>query len=316
MTKMPLGAMLGIALILTGGIRTADAARDFEAKEVSQGVWVIHGPTELPNPQNRGFMNNPAFVMTGGGVVIVDPGSGLWTGEMVLEKVAAVTDKPVVAVFNTHVHGDHWLGNHAIRKKYPEAKIYAHPKMIERVENGAGDEWVSNLNRLTEGATEGTKVVSPDHAIKNGDRVEIGGSSFEVLHTGTAHTDNDIMIHVQPADVLFLGDTVGYHRILRLDDGSFPGNIEAIDLALERKAKTYVPGHGPTGGAEVPQAYRDYLNTLYEQVRVYYDEGMSDFEIKPEVLPKLSEWKEWAGFDDELGKHISLSYLEIEEAEF
>jgi len=71
-----------------------------------------------------------------------------------------------------------------------------------------------------------------------------------------------------------------------------------------------------TEGAEVPKAHRDYLDTLYEQVKVYYDEGMSDFEIKPEVLPAFTAWQEWAGFDDELGKHVVLSYLEIEAAEF
>ncbi|MEA3413339.1 MAG: MBL fold metallo-hydrolase [Pseudomonadota bacterium] len=298
------------------GASAGAAKQDYEAKEVGDGVYVVHGPTEYPNPQNRGFMNNPAFVVTDEGVVVVDPGSGLWVGEMVLEKIAAVTDKPVVAVFNTHVHGDHWLGNHAIRDKYPKAKIYGHPRMIERVGEGAGDEWVSSLERLTEGATKGTKVVAPDNAIDNAQSVTVGGATFEILHTGKSHTDNDIMIHLQPANILFLGDNVGYHRILRLDDGSFPGNIEAIDVALERGATTYVPGHGPTGGTEVPQAYRDYLNTLYEQVKVYYDEGLSDFEIKPEVLPKLMAWQTWSGFDDELGKHISLGYLEIEAAEF
>jgi ribonuclease BN (tRNA processing enzyme) len=43
-----------------------------------------------------------------------------------------ITNKPIVAVFNTHVHGDHWLGNQAIVERYPAVKIYAHPNMIEQ----------------------------------------------------------------------------------------------------------------------------------------------------------------------------------------
>jgi glyoxylase-like metal-dependent hydrolase (beta-lactamase superfamily II) len=36
-----------------------------------------------------------------------------------------------INIFNTHVHGDHWLGNQAIVERYPAVKIYAHPNMIE-----------------------------------------------------------------------------------------------------------------------------------------------------------------------------------------
>jgi len=31
-------------------------------------------------------------------------------------------------VFNTHVHGDHWLGNHAIIEVYPKAKLMVTPR--------------------------------------------------------------------------------------------------------------------------------------------------------------------------------------------
>ncbi len=84
-------------------------------EQIAPGVYVIHGPTELPSPDNQGFMNNPAFIVTDAGVVVVDPGSSVQVGEMVLERIGQVTDKPVLAVFNSHIHGDHWLGNQAIR---------------------------------------------------------------------------------------------------------------------------------------------------------------------------------------------------------
>ena len=48
------------------------------------------------------------------GVILVDPGSTYQVGKQVLAEIKKVTTKPVVAVFNTHIHGDHWLGNQAI----------------------------------------------------------------------------------------------------------------------------------------------------------------------------------------------------------
>jgi len=46
-------------------------------------------------------------VITDHGVVIIDTGGSFQVGEMIVKKIKALTDKPVVAVFNTHIHGDH-----------------------------------------------------------------------------------------------------------------------------------------------------------------------------------------------------------------
>jgi hypothetical protein len=56
-------------------ISLAGYLEGFHAKRVSSHVYVIHGPLELPNENNKGFMNSPAFVVTGNGVVVTDPGS-------------------------------------------------------------------------------------------------------------------------------------------------------------------------------------------------------------------------------------------------
>ena len=83
-------------------------------EQVTTNTWVMHGPREFPTPENKGFMNNPAMIKTSEGLVIIDPGSTVHVGKDVLNKVKAISDEPVVAVFNTHIHGDHWLGNQAI----------------------------------------------------------------------------------------------------------------------------------------------------------------------------------------------------------
>ena len=83
-------------------------------------------------------MNNPAFVVSDEGVVVIDPGSSLQVGEMLLARIEKVTDKPILAVFNSHIHGDHWLGNQAIRDRYPEVPIYGHDRVGPKILAGAG----------------------------------------------------------------------------------------------------------------------------------------------------------------------------------
>ena len=288
----------------------------YQAKQVADGVYVIHGPKGVPSPENQGFMNNPAFVMTADGVVVIDPGSSVQVGEMVLAQIRKITDKPVVAVFDTHVHGDHWLGNQAIAEAFPKVRIYAHPKMIERVEKGAGAQWLEVMMDMTKGATAGTKVVSANSPVDEGSVITVGGVAFHVLHDGKSHTDNDIMLHLPPKGVIFLGDNAGYGRMLRLNDGSFQGNIRNLNRALATDARVFVPGHGPTAGPEAATEYRDYLQTVYDGVKEFFEDDLSDFEIKPKLLPRLARWKDWTDFDSLVGSHVSLAYLEVEAAEF
>ena len=308
------------ALILwlpfTALAETAPKVPDYPADRIAENIYVIHGPLELPNPKNQGFMNNPGFVVTSKGVVILDPGSSVQSGEMVLRAVRKVSDQPVVAVFNSHIHGDHWLGNQAVRAAYPQVPIYGHPNMIELINAGEGRNWVELMERLTEGKTRGTQVVSPSKAVSHGEEFRIGDHTFRIHYYGKAHTTSDIMVEIPEASVTFLGDNVLNERLPRLDDGNIQGNIQACTNILGTNSTVYVPGHGPTGDKAVPERFRSYLEILYTSVKRYYEEGMSDFEMKTQVAEALKDYADWSGFDEQIGKHISLAYLQIEEAEF
>jgi glyoxylase-like metal-dependent hydrolase (beta-lactamase superfamily II) len=292
------------------------AVPDYPAEQVAPRTYVIHGPVGYPTAENQGFMNNPAFVLTAAGVVVIDPGSSVQSGEMVLRQIRKLSQQKIVAVLNTHVHGDHWLGNQAFRDADPSVAIYGHPNMIAGIEAGVGDSWVANMEQLTAGATRGTRVVGPNTAVQDGDQVEVGGITFRFRHFGIAHSNSDLMIEVPQEDLLFLADNATNRRIIRMDDGRFAGNIATLEAAMQLKAKVLVPGHGKTGDWTLVREYRDYLAELKAAVKKYYDEGLADFEMKPRVAADMARFAGWSGFDDELGKHISLALLEIEEESF
>ena len=289
---------------------------DYPADKVSEHVYVIHGPKETPNPQNRGFMNNPAFIVADKGVIVVDPGSSYETGAMVIKKIKAVTDKPVTHIFNTHIHGDHWLGNDIIRQSYPDVIIYADPRMIEKARAGEAQNWIDMLDRMTDGATRGTKIAYPGVEVNDGDQFKIHNLSFRMHSVGIAHSDSDVMIELVDDSLMFTGDNVAYERILRMDHGNFKDTIAACDKAIGLGLKTYVPGHGPSGGVERVKMQKQYLETVYNEVSKYYDEGLSDFEMKPRVVKALQAYSQWSGFEQQVGRHVSLALLEVEKAEF
>jgi len=288
----------------------------FSADKINSTVYVVHGPLEIPNAKNHGFMNNPAFIVAEKSVVIVDPGSSHETGTMVLREIAKVTDKPVSHIFNTHVHGDHWLANEIIQQSYPDVEIIADPRMIKKARAGAAQSWIDSMISMTEGATKGTIIAYPEVAVSDGKQLKIAGLTFNIHSVGIGHSDTDIMIEYVEGSTFFTGDNVGYLRILRMSDGSFRDVIKALDRAISLQKKHYIPGHGPSGDVKLVQLQREYFNILYTQVEKYYEEGLEDFEMKPKIEAALDKFKDWSGFEEELGRHISLAKLEVEKAEF
>jgi len=290
---------------------------DYPMTRITDKIYVIYGPFDLPNKTNHGFRNNPVIVLTSAGVVVFDPGGSAWAGEMVSRKIKSISEYPVVAVFNSHAHGDHWLGNEGIKRVYPDAIIYGHPVMKDRVTGSDGDFWLTQVEQLTEGTAGGKRVVAPDRTVNDGDVIEIGDTRFRIYHTGPAHTDNDIMIEIVDQNALFTGDVVrnGLLGIME-SDASFAGNIAAIDVMMGKKFKYYIPGHGRVGDIKMVRNYRTYLDTLLSTVRELYAQQLADYEMKPIVTDAVSAYSNWAGFDIRVGPHVSRAYLEVEMEEF
>ncbi len=288
----------------------------YKVDQVSPSTYVIHGPVTLPTPENQGFMNNPAFVVGDSGIIVIDSGSTVQVGDMVLKLIKTVSDLPVVATFSTHIHGDHWLGNQAIAETYPDAKHYAHPNMIEQANAGEGQSWVDQMLSLSEGASAGTVYYPPDTATDEAGQLHIAGKTFLIFHDAIAHTDTDIAIQLADESVLFLGDTVMNGRLGRLDDGQFKGLISFLDRMLALDVNTYVPGHGASGSRKVVEDFKGLLETIYSTVEDEYENGLSDFEIKPLIEEKIADRARWIDLNESLGKLVSLAYLEVEEDAF
>jgi len=315
MLKLIVGSVL-VCLSWIVGASDDKVVTGYSADKVAEHTYVIHGPTQKPTAKNKGFMNNPGFVLTTDGVVVIDPGSSKYTGEMVVSEVAKMTQLPIVAIFNTHVHGDHWLGNHGIAEAFPQVKIYAHDMTIQLISEGVGEQWVANLSNLTNGATDGTKVVPATIAVEDAQVIEIGGIDFKIHHKGQAHSITDIMIEVVQDKTLFLGDNGVVGRIVRMKDASFKGNIAILQHAIDLNLAVYVPGHGATGDVNVAKLHHEYLDVLFEQVKILYEEDVSDFDMKATIHPMLTKFHTWVSYEDEVGKHISLAYLEAENDAF
>ena len=292
---------------------------EYQFEPIAKNIFVIHGPVGTPSVDNQGFMNNPAIVIGETGVIVIDPGSAYHIGKKVITEIEKITKKPIIAVFNTHAHGDHWLGNQAIVERYPNIKIYAHPKMLKQTQEGDSDFWLDIMNDYTQGQTKDTKAVYPTDSVAHLQRITLDSEQF-IIHSPTqkAHTDTDIMIEHVSSQTLFLGDNAIIDFLGAFDASSdMHSNVKALEYAVNLKLKNYVPGHGQTGTPEVAiNSFLDYLAIVKQEAEKGFKEDLSGYEVKPLAIKKLQAYKHWAAFDEQIGKHIGKMLQEVEALDF
>ncbi len=294
----------------------------FAFEKVAGPLYVMHGPRGEPSKANHGFMNNPGIIVSKNGIILVDPGSTYGVGKKVVEEIAKVSKLPILAVFNTHIHGDHWLGNQAVKEAFPDVKLYGHAAMIEQANGENGASWVSLMEKLTDGLSKGTKIVAPTLEAKKNAVIEIDGQHFKIHHnpaeSGKAHTNTDIMVEHVESKTLFMGDNCFVARMGRFDGSSeMHGNIEALTLAESLGLDHYVPGHGKSGTAkQVVAPFKAYLELMQKEVSKGFAAEKQDYEIRKAIIEKFASYKHWEGFQSNFGKHISKMYVEVEEREF
>jgi glyoxylase-like metal-dependent hydrolase (beta-lactamase superfamily II) len=199
-------------------------------------------------------------ILTEAGPVIIDSRSTVGHARQILADLRQLTAQPVAGVVNTHHHFDHTFGNHELRP----APIWGHVQCVARIRQNVEDPAAHARNLVEIGEEyptianefDGVVLDPPDHPVEDaGLDIEIGGQRLELRWLGRGHTDNDLVIHVPSARVIFAGDLLENGAPPWLGDGyplDWPSTIEGI-LALMpttgsgEPGMTVVPGHGDVG---------------------------------------------------------------------
>src|SRR5256886_9660514 len=120
----------------------------------------------------------------------------------------------------------------------------------------------------------------PQRVFKDGYKLEANGERLAVTHVPPAHTDTDVAVRLEKANVLHTGD-VFFNGFYPYIDGSTGGRtdgiIEAADrlLNLADSDTKIVPGHGPLGTKADLAKYRDMLSTAADRLRKLKAAGKS-----------------------------------------
>jgi glyoxylase-like metal-dependent hydrolase (beta-lactamase superfamily II) len=204
------------------------------------------------------FDTNVMAIETPEGFVVVDTRTSHRQGQEILRELRELGDPNVRAVVNSHFHWDHVFGNHVFRP----VEIWGHDRCAERVLANGDARRRSAMIEMPDMAEELAEVVidPPDRNFSDRTTLELG-RTIELLHLGRGHTDNDVIVHVPDAMVLFAGDLLEQGAPPFFGDSyplDWPATIEAF---LPLTGGSVVPGHGDVVDRAFVEAQLDELRT-------------------------------------------------------
>ena len=210
------------------------------------------------------FDQNIGVVLGDEGVLLVDTRTTHRQAAEIREHLRELTARPVSVVVDTHGHADHVFGNHLFRP----APIWGHARcatMVRETGERQRAKYVGNFPDLADDLRE-VVVDPPELTFADRAHVEVdpGGRSVELRYLGRGHTDNDIVILVPDAGVVFAGDLLENGATPYFGDG-FPLDWPATaDRLVELIDGPVVPGHGDAGDRSFAERQRDEFRALAE----------------------------------------------------
>jgi glyoxylase-like metal-dependent hydrolase (beta-lactamase superfamily II) len=301
---------------VTESVAMADNPFGMQVEQLADGVYAIVSPARgFPDADNQGWNSNTAFVVTGDGVLMFDTGSSERIGEALRDQIRTVTDQPVRWVINSHVHGDHWLGNSAFMADEPEQIIASDITIALMQEQGA--EWLRRFNTMTDGAIGDFDLLPARDAVTESGSHQFADLEAYILRSERSHAPGDIALWLPAQRVLLAADVIYTERGPATFDSNVQGWIAMLDEMLALEPDVVLPGHGPAGGVETVQNMRNYFQTLWDIVEAGYEAGMMDHEIAVQAREQMADFEAiYPGMSDSLGESVSHVYLQVEAALF
>ena len=250
-------AILLCVVVAIGGLSIAVAAVQAPAQGLSQqalqatqiekvkdNLYIITGSGVANRDAFSG--GNTAVLVAEKGVVIVDTKLAGW-GQVILDRIRTVTNKPEITIINTHTHGDH-TGSNEFFGTVVETVVQENTK--------------ANMARMD--AFKGDKAkFLPTRTYKDRLTVLGGKDAIDLFYFGTGHTNGDTFVLFRGLRVLHAGDMFAWKDLPFIDTlngGSVtehPKTLARAYAALSKDMDTVITGHTPL---QKPADLREYAD--------------------------------------------------------
>lgn len=220
-----------------------------------------------------------AWLSNNAGMVVVDTQFQDPATHLIAE-LKKGSEKPLQYLINTHHHGDHTGGNIAF--KGLAEKVVGHVNCL------------ANHQKTSAAQKSEDKQLFADTVFQDQWKAKVGSERIHAQYFGAGHTNGDIIVHFQDANIAHMGDLM-FNRRYPFIDKSAGANIQSWTEVLEKAIAKYdndtlfVFGHSldpekVTGNKEDLKAMQNYLEKLLVFVKNEIKSGKS----KDDIMKALS----------------------------
>jgi cyclase len=154
-------------------------------EKIKDNLYIISGSS----PGDTFSGGNVAVFVTETGVVVVDTKLPGW-GQVILDRIKTVTNKPVTTIINTHTHSDHSGSNEFFGTQ---------------VESVVQENTKANMQRMDAFKGEKAKFV-PKRTFKDKLSLGKGKDQIDLYYFGRGHTDGDTFVVFTALRTMHAGD--------------------------------------------------------------------------------------------------------------
>ena len=283
---------------------------EMKVKQVSASVYYVGGLSGIAT-ENAGFVSNSGFVVSKEGVVVFDALGTPSLAVRLLEEIRKVTPLPVQKVVLSHFHADHAYGLQVFEEI--GATIIAPEGAVDYLSADlARQRLEERRTSLAPWVNQNTRLVMPHQLVKEEYRFKLGEHTFLVTNLGSAHSEGDATMFIEPDRVLFSGDMVFEGRIPFLGSANTRNWLDTLKRLERIDVKAMIPGHGPL--TKNPKDVLSLTRSYLEYVREKMGEAVADWVPFDEAYARTNwdEFIEYPAFIEANRRNAYAVYLSIE----
>lgn len=257
---LPVVAQQAPAVDQAAAMRAQMGAAPIHSQKLANNVTLLSGP--------------------GGNVVVLNGADGKLVIDTFLspawprlrETLSSLGNQPLKFVIDTHWHFDHTENNAPLHAS--GATVLAHENTKKRMSEP------HDLPVFGMHFPPSPSEALPQQTFAASHKLQFNKEALALQHFDPAHTDSDVYIHFQQANVIHMGDTFFNGMYPYIDSGTggkMSGMIAAADkvLSFADNYTKIVPGHGPLGNKGDLTKFREMLVTARDRIQKLKSAGKS-----------------------------------------
>ncbi len=242
-------------------------------EKVKDNLYIITGSGAADQTAFSG--GNTAVFITDAGVVVVDTKLAGW-GQVILDRIKTVTNKPITTIINTHTHGDH-TGSNEFFGTTVDSVVQENTK--------------ANMAKMDE--FKGAKArFLPKRTYKDKMTLGAGKDEIDLYYFGAGHTDGDSFVVFPALRTMHVGDIFAWKALPYVDTANGGSIVDqpktlARAIATVKNVDTIINGHIPVSTwndlKEYAEFTKEFVAFAESEMKAgkTVDQAAADYKVAP-----------------------------------